>query len=101
MEFPDQITIRDLYGPAMNVQNQKSAKEYFEALVARNMRLSNNTREEAESVERANLGYFAGYCSKETRERVIGLYGASHPVFGDRDPVTGEALSTAPEPFQK
>ena len=40
------------------------------------------TREEAERIERENLGYFAGYYSNETRERVERLFKTAYPFFG-------------------
>jgi hypothetical protein len=39
-------------------------------------------RAEAERIERANLGYYAGYYSTATRERVERLFSCAHPIFG-------------------
>ena len=39
------------------------------------------TREEAEAITRSNLGYWTGYCSDATAERVKRLFHSPHPVF--------------------
>lgn len=74
-------TIRDLYRPAMEIVDLNEAKEYFEALVKRQMKFGKD-RKEAEEIERGNIGYYAGYYDMETMERVKKLFFASHPVFG-------------------
>ncbi len=74
-------TIGEAYGPAMKITDAKEAAAYFEELVAENM-THGNSREEAESIERSNLGYYAGYYDNETSLRVEKLFGCAHPVFG-------------------
>ena len=81
MKLNYHITIGDKYGPAMEITDQDNADKYFEACVEHNMR-HGNPREKAESIERQNLGYFAGYYDHKTRERVERLFRCSHPVFG-------------------
>lgn len=75
------ITIGDKYGPAMQITDQAKADAYFEECVLHCMS-HGSTREEAESIERSNLGYYAGYYNNETRRRVERLYRCAHPVFG-------------------
>lgn len=75
------ITIGEKYRPAMEVTTQAEAAAYFEKCVAHTMG-HGKTRSEAEAIERANIGYFAGYYDDETRRRVEHLYGAAHPIFG-------------------
>lgn len=87
MKFPDKITIGDKYGPAMSITSQQEADEYFEACVQHNLRrceMANMQmdRQEAEKVERINLGYYAGYYNLETQERVERLFRCAHPIFG-------------------
>lgn len=82
MKLPDRMTIGEAYQPAMKMQTQEEATEYFEALVERHMRCFGKSREEAESIEKQNLGYFAGYYDLETRERVERLFLCAHPIFG-------------------
>lgn len=69
------------YGPAMEIKDQAEADAYFEACVKHCMQFG-KTREEAEEIEKVNLGYFAGYYSQETRHRVEKLFKCAHPVFG-------------------
>ncbi len=76
-----EITIGDKYKPAMEITDQTQADSYFEMCVERCMSFG-KTRDEAESIERQNLGYFAGYYDHSTRERVERLYGCAHPIFG-------------------
>lgn len=75
------MTLGEVYGPAMKIETKDEADAYFEKLVKRNMS-TGTSREVAEKTERSNLGYFAGYCSNETRERVERLFSCTHPVFG-------------------
>jgi hypothetical protein len=79
--LPRVIIYGDKYGPAMRITDQAEADAYFEQCVAHAM-LFGKTRWEAERVERANLGYYAGYYDDETRARVERLYRTAHPVFG-------------------
>ncbi len=80
-KFPDKMTIGDKYKPAMRITSQDVADEYFVACVEHGMRFG-KTRQEAEEIERSNLGYIAGYYDTETRIRVERLFGCAHPVFG-------------------
>jgi hypothetical protein len=75
------ITNGDKYNPAMKLTDEQEAKEYFDLCVQHCMSFG-KTLEEAESIERQNLGYWAGYYDNETRERVERLFGAEHPIFG-------------------
>lgn len=90
--LPDRLTIGEAYGPAMKITDPAEAKAYFDALVERNMRVSGNDRTKAEIIERSNLGYFSGYCDRETAERVFLLFDCSHPIFGRTRPTDEEAL---------
>jgi hypothetical protein len=95
--FRDDATIGEKYGPAMRIADQTEADAYFEALVRRSMRTGGCDRNLAEQIERSNLGYFAGYFSSETRERVERLFRCVHPVFGsiDRGPPTAQEAFSA------
>lgn len=82
--LPENISIRDKYEPAMEIETQEEADAYFRLCVQHTMQLPPATidREEAECIERNNIGYYAGYFSHETRERVERLFKCEHPVFG-------------------
>lgn len=95
-DLPDQITIGDKYGPAMAITDEAEAKEYFRRCVRHTMRLNGEDREEAERVERMNIGYFAGYYDHETRARVERLFGCAHPIFGS---IAEKGPPTADEAF--
>lgn len=87
----DKITIGDKYGPAMQVQTEEEAQVYFELCVEHTMRFG-KSREEAEEIERQNIGYFAGYYSPETMARVNKLFKTVHPILGTSDPSPEEAF---------
>lgn len=91
-KFPDLVTIGDKYRPAMEIADQGEADAYFERCVEHCMRGSERTREEAEAIERSNLGYFAGYYGRETMERVNRLYRTAHPIFGTTAPTAKQAF---------
>lgn len=90
------ITIGDKYRPAMKITEQPEADAYFEECVQHTMDNFGKTRTEAEEVERSNLGYWAGYYSSKTRERVERLFKCTHPIFGSiaerGEPTASEAL---------
>lgn len=92
-----QITIGEKYGPAMKITDQAEADVYFEKCVEHTMG-HGKSREEAERIERSNLGYYAGYYDSETRERVERLFRCSHPVFGS---IAQNGPPTAEEAFRK
>lgn len=92
--LPDKMTIGDAYGPAMEMHTQEEATAYFEALVDRTERAFGKTREEAEALEKSNLGYYAGYYDSATRARVERLFLCAHPIFGSI------AENGAPTPMQ-
>ena len=51
------------------------------------------TPEEASRIAKENIGYYAGYFSNETRERVERLFDCAHPFFGkisEKGPPTAE-----------
>jgi hypothetical protein len=94
-ELPDVMTYGDKYRPAMEMTDPQEAAEYFEVCVQHCMR-HGKTRQEAEDIERKNLGYYAGYYSTETRLRVEKLFSCQHPFFGkaaDGVPTSEEAFS--------
>jgi len=75
------ITNGEKYGPAMEITDQLKAGQYFEELVQHSMSFG-NSREEAEAIEKQNLGYYAGYYDSQTRARVEILFNTKHPYFG-------------------
>jgi hypothetical protein len=94
--FPEKISIGDKYGPAMTIADQAAADAYFERCVEHTIRYWNKDRSEAEAIERANLGYYAGYYDDETRARVERMFNCAHPVFGR---IADVGLPTADQAF--
>jgi hypothetical protein len=77
------MTMAELYGPAMAAQDQETADRIFAQCVEEHLKSApEHSREEAERVERSNLGYYAGYYGSETRRRVERLFKTVHPIFG-------------------
>lgn len=68
--MPKDISIGAKYDPAMTITDQADADAYFERCVQHTMTWWGRSREDAEKIERGNLGYYAGYGSQETRHRV-------------------------------
>ena len=96
-EFPKRATTGELYTPAMSITDPEEATDYFEALVNWHVEEWDKPRDEAIQIVKSNLGYWAGYFSPETRERVEELFDCAHPVFGkakDGTPSFETALET-------
>jgi hypothetical protein len=91
ISFSEHATIGEMYHPAMKITDQAEADRYFEACVKHCMRFG-KSREEAESIQRSNLGYFAGYYDDETMARVNRLFRTTHPIFGGTTPTAEEAF---------
>ena len=92
-----EATIGDCYSPAMGITDADEAERYFQALVARHLEFwPDRGLERAIEIEKANLGYFAGYCSDETRHRVERLFRCVHPIFG---PIAIAGVPTPEEAF--
>jgi hypothetical protein len=89
--FPKNITIGDKYRPAMEIDNQADADEYFERCVEHTVFWFGYNRSDAEQIELSNIGYFAGYYDSETAAWVYKLFKAAHPIFGTTRPTMKEA----------
>ena len=94
-EFRDKMTIGEKYDPAMKITDPEEAKRYFELAVEHTMSRG-RSRKEAIEIEKSNLGYYAGYCSNETRLRVEKLFCCQHPVFG----AASQGIPTPKEAFE-
>lgn len=85
-------TYGELLGPAMKIMEQEEADKYFEYLIGYYMVAAGYTREKAIEVAKINLGYYAGYYSKETYDRVMKLFCTEHPIFGKTWPTLEDAF---------
>jgi len=81
-DFSKKLTVGQAFDPAMKITDQAEADEYFEALVKFSMDKAGKTREEAEAIQKSNLGYYSGYYDQETMARVQKLFNCVHPIFG-------------------
>lgn len=75
-------TIGEVYGPVIEITTEEDARAYLEELITERMQLFNETRDRAAYIVHLNLGYYSGYFSEETRQRIQKLFDVSHPVFG-------------------
>ena len=80
------LTYGEALSPAMSITDQKDADQYFEDYVKYTQKYLDEKPDEdgktAEEIVRINLGYYAGYCSDDTRKRIEKLFNCSHPIFG-------------------
>lgn len=79
--LPDKMKIGEKYDQVSLVKTEPEARALFERLVKHTMRVHGQTREEAEGLERHNIGYYAGYFGHETRLRVEELFKCAHPIL--------------------
>lgn len=80
----------------MEIKTREEASEYLDRLIAWHMDARPEaTFEEAEKIEKDNLGYYAGYYEHEVRIRVEDLFQCKHPIFK----AAKEGLLTAQECF--
>lgn len=89
----DKMTFGETLGPAMEITDQEQANTYYDLLVDRHVRLYGNAKGEAETLVKSNLGYYAGYYSREVMQRVNKLFMTSHPIFGNVPPTAEEAFA--------
>lgn len=91
-EGRDVLTIGEALRPAMQITDEADAAQYladYTAYIQRAIETQRAYEEKphgdglsAEQIARTNIGYFAGYYDRETRERVGRLFACEHPVFG-------------------
>lgn len=79
-------TVGELLDPAMQITKQEDADQYLASYIKWIQKDLDKTPNKdgltAEQIAKSNLGYYAGYYSNETRERVEKLFKCEHPVFG-------------------
>lgn len=93
------MTIGEAYGPAMKITTVEDAQTYLKFLVADYLKgRPELTHEQAEAIQKQNLGYYAGYYDNETRARVERLFACEHPIFGS---IEANGAPTPEEAFRK
>ena len=92
----DTLTYGEALDPAMGITTQEDADQYLKDYIAYIEKWPLESGETAEQIAKITLGYYAGYCDNETRERVERLFKCSHPIFGkvkDHVPTDKEAFA--------
>ncbi len=92
--IPRTITLGNKYGPAMKITDPEEAVVYLNMCI-RHCQKYGVAHKEAETIERTNIGYWAGYYDRVTAARVQHLFNVTHPVFGDVEhwPTAEEAFA--------
>ncbi len=81
-ENKELLTFGECLDPAMEITDQDEANKYLEDFILYTMKY---VGKEAERICKINLGFWAGYFDKETRDRVQLLFKCEHPIFGVAD----------------
>jgi len=72
--LPENATIKEAYGPAMEITDQKEADEYFEMLVQDCIRHEGVSRQRAIYLQHSNLDSYSVHFDSETRKRMERLF---------------------------
>jgi hypothetical protein len=98
-ENKESLTYGECLGPVMHITDPEDAKQYKAAYIAFIQKALDKEPSDmtAEQIANNNIGYFAGYGSRETSERVHRLFMCSHPIFGNGYPSAEEALKKGQE----
>jgi hypothetical protein len=86
------LTNGDILHPAMEVQTEVEAAAYLAGYIDFKVRRFGKSRDEAERIVKADIGYWTGYFDEKTQERVLRLFEYSHPIFGTARPDAETAL---------
>lgn len=79
--FKKDDTTGKIYDHICHIYTPTEAKEFFEAVVDRQMTAWGKSRSEAENIERQNIFTWARYMGTEIVARMNVLFSAEHPVF--------------------
>lgn len=78
-------TYGEQFKEAMACKTREKAEEWLKNEIKRHVSLYGGTPDEAKSIILSNIGYMAGYYSKEHSEHIHKMFGAVHPIFGTPD----------------
>ena len=85
-ENKETLTYGECLGPAMEITDPEDAKQYLDAytdfIAEWRKKEPVGTDRTPRETALVNIGYYAGYYSPETRERVYKLFNCSHPFLG-------------------
>jgi len=95
-ENKDILTYGEALGPVADIVDQEEADQYLKEYIKYTQKfLDEKPHEEgktAEEICKINIGYWSGWCSNETAERILKLFDCSHPIFGKKVPTPKEAF---------
>ena len=93
------LTYGDILEPAMKITDREDAQQYLKSYIdyIQADLDKEKKKDDAAQIAKHNLGYFAGYYSNETRERVEKLFSCEHPLFGS---IKEKGAPTAKEAFE-
>lgn len=74
-------TIGDILNVITAIASREDAQEFMRIYSSEN------------SHAKENIGYIAGYCSREQADRIYDWFDCEHPVFGKKEPTFEEAFS--------
>ena len=87
-------TYHELYAPIMHAETMVECVESFDRAVRYLMVNHQKSALEARALTKHNVGYYAGYYSKEVFDRVMEWLDVEHPYFGKNYPSPEEAFET-------
>lgn len=81
------LTIGEQLRPAMRIAQWEDAQNYLVAYTFWLAQAAGLNHAEARRTALFNVGYYAGYCAPETRDRVLKLFNTTHPLVAGYNPL--------------
>lgn len=78
------MTYREQFDSAMKCTTKEEAQKWLSDEVIRYQMDYSMPAPEAKQVILINLGYMAGYGDGSEGRKVLDLFGAAHPIFGEK-----------------
>lgn len=86
------MTQREMIEDALHNGTRERARQLVDLQVAEMIDVLGYDEAEARRVTLVNIGYYCGYLSNETADKVMDLFETEHPVFGRTHPTPEEAF---------
>lgn len=95
-----------IYSPCFLIEDKRLAHVYLRAIARHIQKYCKTdgdklTMDQAVEITKSNIGYLAGYHTNGVRKQVKALFGAIHPVLGDKYDYTPEELLEAGAKYVK
>lgn len=90
----DATNIGSLYDPIGTIEDKETARDFVESIVWYRLKDCGDKRtyDQIRLDELRNIGYYAGYLTKDAMARVFDLFETEHPYFGKRTDLTPTEL---------